>query len=88
MKKRILSIIAVGLLMVSCTQNERVKSWGGEGTINLPKGRKLITATWKGDHIWYLTRQMKSDDVAETYQFQEESSWGVVEGTFNIIEEK
>ena len=88
MKKTILSIITVGFLMVSCTQNERVKSWGGEGTINLPKGRKLITATWKGDHIWYLTRQMKSDDVAETYQFQEESSWGVVEGTFNIIEEK
>lgn len=88
MKKTILSIITVGFLMVSCTQNERVKSWGGEGTINLPKGRKLVNATWKGDQIWYLTRQMKSDDVAETYQFQEESSWGVVEGTFNIIEEK
>lgn len=88
MKKTILSIITVGFLMVSCTQNERVKSWGGEGTINLPKGRKLVNATWKGDHIWYLTRQMKSDDVAETYQFQEESSWGVVEGTFNIVEEK
>ena len=88
MKKTILSIITVGFLMVSCTQNERVKSWGGEGTINLPKGRKLVNATWKGDQIWYLTRQMKSDDVAETYQFQEESSWGVVEGSFNIIEEK
>jgi hypothetical protein len=88
MKKTILSIITVGFLMVSCTQNERVKSWGGEGTINLPKGRKLVNATWKGDQIWYLTRPMNSKDVAETYQFQEESSWGVVEGSFNIIEEK
>jgi hypothetical protein len=88
MKKTILSIITIGSLMVSCTQNERVKSWGGEGTINLPKGRKLVNATWKGEHIWYLTRPMNSKDVAETYQFQEESSWGVVEGTFNIVEEK
>ena len=88
MKKTILSIITIGSLMVSCTQNERVKSWGGEGTINLPKGRKLVNAAWKGEHIWYLTRPMNSKDVAETYQFQEESSWGVVEGTFNIVEEK
>ena len=86
--KKVFLVIMIGVMVMSCTQNERVKSWGGEGTINLPKGRKLVTATWKGDHIWYLTRQMKSDDVAETYQFQEESSWGVVEGTFNIVEEK
>ncbi len=88
MKKTILSIITVGFLMVSCTQNERVKSWGGEGTINLPKGRKLVNVTWKEDQIWYLTREMNSNDVAETYHFEEESSWGVVEGSFNIIEEK
>lgn len=88
MKRTILSIMSVALIVMSCTQNERVKSWGGEGTINLPKGRKLVTATWKGDQIWYLTRSMNSNDVAETYQFQEESSWGVVEGTFNIVEEK
>jgi hypothetical protein len=31
---------------------------------------------------------MNSNDFAETYHFEEESSWGVVEGSFNIIEEK
>jgi hypothetical protein len=31
---------------------------------------------------------MDSNDVAQTYQFQEESSYGVVEGTYNIIETK
>jgi hypothetical protein len=47
-----------------------------------------MNITWKKDQIWYLTREMNSNDVAETYQFQEESSWGVVEGTFNIVEKK
>lgn len=87
MRKVILGIL-IGVIATSCTQNERVKSWGGQGTINLPKGRKLMNITWKKDQIWYLTREMNSNDVAETYQFQEESSWGVVEGTFNIVETK
>ena len=87
MKKLFLAIGVIAMLG-SCTQNERVKNWGGEGTINLPKGRKLVDVTWKGDQVWYLTRPMTSSDVAETYQFSEESSYGVMEGTYNIIETK
>ncbi len=80
----------VGTIFVlsSCTENERVKSFGGEGTVNLPQGRKLVNVTWKDTQLWYITRQMKPDDVAETYTFQEESSWGVIEGSYNIIETK
>jgi hypothetical protein len=87
MKKVILSLI-LGTMVVSCSENNRVKNWGGEGTINLPKGRKLVNVTWKESQIWYLTRPMTDNDVAETYQFHEESSWGMVEGTYNIIETK
>ncbi len=76
------------LILFSCTENARVKNFGGEGTINLPKGRKLVNVTWKENQIWYLTRAMNSNDVAETYKFQEESSWGVIEGTYNIVETK
>jgi hypothetical protein len=76
------------LLLLSCTENSRVKNFGGEGTINLPKGVKLVTVTWKETQVWYLTRPMHSDDIAETYQFHEESSWGVIEGTYNIVETK
>ena len=86
-KLTILASIAI-LSLVSCTENSRVKNWGGEGTINLPKGRKLVTITWKESQIWYLTRPMNSTDIAESYQFHEESSYGVVEGTYNIIETK
>jgi hypothetical protein len=87
MKKLFLAIV-MGVMVTSCTENNRVKNWGGEGNINLPKGRKLVNVTWKETEIWYLTRPMNSNDVAETYQFQEESSWGVMEGTYNIIETK
>jgi hypothetical protein len=87
MKKLFLAIV-MGVMVTSCTENDRVKTWGGEGTINLPKGQKLVNVTWKDTQIWYLTRPMDSNDVAETYQFQEESSWGVMEGTYNIIETK
>ncbi len=88
MKKVILSAIAIIALSTSCTENARVKRFGGEGTINLPQGQKLINVTWKQDEIWYLTRKMRKDEKAETYKFQEESSWGVVEGTYNLIETK
>ncbi len=87
MKKVFLAIL-MGVMVTSCTENNRVKNWGGEGNINIPKGRKLVNVTWKENQIWYLTRPMNSNDVAETYQFQEESSWGVMEGTYNIIETK
>ena len=87
MKKLFLAIV-MGVMVTSCTENNRVKNWGGEGNINLPKGRKLVNVTWKENQIWYLTRPMNSNDVVETYQFQEESSWGVMEGTYNIIETK
>lgn len=83
-------LLAIGMIVMlgSCTENSRVKSFGGEGTINLPKGRKLVNVTWKETQVWYLTRPMNSNDVAETYQFHEESSWGMVEGTYNIVETK
>jgi len=87
MKKVFLAIL-MGVMITSCTENERVKAWGGEGTINLPKGKKLVNVTWKETQIWYLTKDMDSNDVAETYEFHEESSYGVIEGTYKIIETK
>jgi hypothetical protein len=87
MKKVILSILAISLL-ASCTQNERAKSFGGTATVNLPQGKKLVNITWKEDQIWYLTRTMNSSDSAETYTFQEESSYGMMEGTVILKETK
>jgi hypothetical protein len=86
--KKLFIAFTIIFLLISCTENERVKAFGGDGTINLPKGRKLINITWKESQVWYLTRPMRPDEIAEKYQFQEESSWGMVEGTYAIIEFK
>jgi hypothetical protein len=86
--KKLSIFILLAISLASCTENSRVKNFGGEGTINLPAGRKLVNITWKEAEIWYLTRPMDSTDVAETYTFHEESSFGVMEGTYNIIETK
>lgn len=83
-----LIIAALSLLVVSCTDNSRVKNWGGSATLTLPQGRKLVNVTWKESELWYLTKPMAANDTAETYYFQEESSWGMVEGTYTIIEQK
>jgi hypothetical protein len=88
MKKSFICLGLLALTLTACTENSRVKNWGGEGKISLPKGRKLINVTWKESEIWYLTRPMNSTDSVETYKFQEESSWGVVEGTYTITESK
>jgi hypothetical protein len=88
MKKSFICLGLLALTLTACTENSRVKNWGGQGTIPLPKGRKLINVTWKESQIWYLTRPMNSTDSVETYKFQEESSWGVVEGTYTITESK
>ncbi len=86
--KKILIIVVLSLMVVSCTENGRVKNWGGTATLNLPKGQKLVNVTWKEAQLWYLCRPMTANDSAETYHFQEESSWGVIEGTYIIKEEK
>lgn len=77
---------AVLLLTVGCTQNQRARSWGGTAEQKLPPGQKLVTATWKMDHLWLLTRPMKTNETAETYTFQESSSFGLVEGKVIIRE--
>lgn len=74
--------------LLSCTENSRVRNWGGTGTLVLPTGQKLVNLTWKGDQLWYLTRPMIESDSVETYEFREESSFGIIEGTYKIIESK
>lgn len=88
MKKLLLLATLATICLTSCTQQERAKDWGGNATIELPKGQKLITCTFKDHDIWYLTRPMTSKDSAESYMFGESSSWGIFQGTVTITESK
>lgn len=90
MKKKILALLAVGILVVSTLTGCQgaTKSFGGSMTLNLEPNQKLEEITWKDDSLWYLTRPMTDDDIAETHTFQQQSEFGVFEGTVIVVESK
>jgi len=85
---KLLFFLVLVVTLFSCTENSRVKKWGGTGTLELPKGQKLVDLTWKGDQLWYLVRPMTEQDSVETYTFREESSFGIIEGAYQVIESR
>lgn len=89
MRGLILVLFAVSLLAVSCTQNDIARGWGGDMTVTLDPGRKLINASWKDadNSFWVLTRGRKVDEPIDTFTLQCRSSWGVFQGKV-IIQER
>lgn len=69
---------------VSCTSNEMARKYGGETTINLEQGQRLVNVTWKENDLWVLTR--KDTTWPKTYTFSEKSSYGILEGEITIVE--
>lgn len=90
MKKRMLALVLIGAISLSILTGcqATTKSWGGSMTLELEPNQKLEEITWKDDSLWYLTRPMTEDDIAETHTFQQSSEFGVFEGTVTIIETK
>jgi hypothetical protein len=89
MKTTLLAVIAcLTIVLTGCTQQQRAKDWGGTTSVDLPPGQKLIVATWKDSHLWYLTRPMHTNETAEEYEFKESSSFGLLQGTVNFKEHK
>lgn len=90
MKKLFLLLTASSILITGCTDNYKARHMGGTMTINLPAHQKLIDVTWKDKDggIWYLTRPMHSNEVAETYTWKEKSPLGRIEGTVLFVETK
>lgn len=71
--KKLFVVAALALIMVSCTDNQRAKSFGGTYSVELPAGEKLVNVTWKTEaDLWYLTRKMTVKDTAETYTFKQD----------------
>ena len=90
MNKKILGLLVAGVLVTSTLTGCQgaTKSFGGSMTLNLEPNQKLEEITWKDGSLWYLTRSMTDDDIAETHTFQQQSEFGVFEGTVIILESK
>lgn len=89
MKKKILAgLTALTLIFGATGCQSAAKNFGGDYTLKLPKNEKLVMITWKDNSLWYLTKSMTEDDIAETYNFQESTEFGIMEGTVTVIETK
>jgi hypothetical protein len=89
------AICIVGILFatilffgVACTQNQRVRTYGGTMTIELPVNQHLVNVTWKDNDIWVLTRNMEITEIPMEYTFAEKSNRRIFEGTIILKESK
>ncbi len=92
--KKLLTLLSVFvftiilLTSIGCTDNQKAKNWGGTAKVDVANGQKLINVTWKEDNLQILSRKMKPTEKADVYEFYEESSFGMMEGTYIITEHK
>lgn len=84
----ILAIAVLCAFLLGCTEHGMARKFGGQMTVNLPKGQKLLEATWKESSLWYLTEPMDSDYEPKTKIFREDSRFGVWEGEITFIESR
>ena len=67
--------------------NTAAKKFGGSLTIKLKEDKKFVNVTWKEDELWVLTRKRHPDETTpETYEFREDSGYGLIEGKVTFIE--
>jgi hypothetical protein len=85
--KKLILLFCAALALSSCTENMKVKSFGGTSTIEIPADQKFVLATWKDENLWFTTKvRTAADSVKSEYRFAEKASFGVMEGTYIIIE--
>lgn len=75
MKKLILLSLVVFALM-SCTDNQRARNFGGTETIKLEPNEEFINITWKQDNLWIIVK----DKNTGKFYAREKSSFGVMQG--------
>ncbi len=75
--KKIFVIAIAAMSLVSCTDNERARRFGGTEEVKLKPNEVVLNVTWKENEMWICTK----DTTTNTVYFREKSSWGVMEGT-------
>lgn len=75
MKKLLITLLSLSLL--SCTDNLKVRMFGGTEEIKLKPHHVFLNATWKDNtSLWIVTK----DTLTGEGHFYEKSSNGIIEG--------
>ena len=78
-------IVCVSMSLMSCEQ-AITRRYGGNMTVNLNAGERLVEVTWKENSVWYLVEPMDSNYEPKTKVFKENSMLGIAEGSITFIE--
>lgn len=84
----IITLVALLTIATSCTEQHIARRYGGKLKIELPKGEKLIMATWKEENLFYLTEPMDNGYIPKKKVFRESSNFGVWESEITFIERR
>lgn len=71
-------------IVLSCTDNQMARNYGGTETIQLQPNEEFVNITWKQDNLWVIVRDKNTGD----YYAREKSSFGVLEGKVIIRQSK
>ena len=90
--KYLFTVFAIVLTLIISGCNTITRSYGGDQTIDLPQGKKLVpyTVQWesKNNNIWYLIEDMDANYEPKTYVFKECSNYGNLEGSITFVEHR
>lgn len=81
MKKIFVSLLVLltGIVITSCTQQERARNFGGTMVIEVPNGYKVTNATWKENDLFYFIEPMEEGYQPKQKKFIESSSYNILE---------
>ena len=82
----LLSLLII-LSFSSCTEQARVREFGGKIDINVPAGYKVTSVTWKETELFYFLEPMEEGYVPQVKKFVESSNYGIWESEV-IFKEK
>lgn len=72
----------------SCTEQERVRNFGGKMVIEVPAGYKVTSATWKETELFYFLEPMEEGYVPQEKKFVESSGYGFWESEVTFKEKR
>ena len=89
MKKIYLLLSLLNILSFSsCTEQFRVREFGGKMDIEVPAGYKVTSATWKEAELFYFLEPMEEGYVPKDKKFVESSSYGILESEVTFKEKR
>lgn len=88
MKKLLVFISLITLLSLTSCEQYVARRFGGDVDINVEKGYKVTSATWKEGDIFYFIEPMEENYQPKVKKFIESSNYGVLESEVIFIESK